>query len=163
MTRQELDTSLAYNRWANRQLLQAAAALSADEFSKDMRASFGSVRGTLVHILWGESGWLRYWKERAFIAEFVLDDFPTVAALETRWSELEDAQRAYVAGLTDEALMEPRAVDEYTYTLGELIQQTLTHSTHHRGQAVLLLRQLGHTPPETDFRVFLTESRYGTP
>ena len=134
--------SLAYNRWANRRLLQAAAALSADQFSKDLRASFGSVRGTLVHILWGEAGWLHYWKESAFIPEFALE-FPTVAAVEARWSELEDAQRPLVESLTDEALRQRRAVDEYTYTLGELIQQTLTHSVHHRGQVVLLLRQLG--------------------
>ena len=161
MTRRELDLYLAYDRWANRRLLQAAGALPADAFSKDLRASFGSVRGTLLHILWGEWGWLHYWRHGGFIPTFPLEDFSTVAALEAKWSELERAQRAFVAGLTDEALLETRAVDEHTYTLGELIHHVLNHSTYHRGQVVLLLRQLGHTPPATDFRLFLTEAQSG--
>ena len=131
-----------------------------DAFSKDLGASFGSVRGTLLHILWGEWGWLRYWQEGNFIREFPLEDFPTVASLEASWSELEQARRGFVAGLTDEALLEPRPLDEHTYSLAELIQQTLNHSTYHRGQVAVLLRQLGHAPPATDFRIFLTEARY---
>ncbi|MGE5413899.1 MAG: DinB family protein [Syntrophomonadaceae bacterium] len=46
--------------------------------------------------------------------------------------------------------------------LGELIQHAANHSTQHRGQVVLMLRQLGKTPPGTGFRQFLTESRRGS-
>ena len=161
MNRQELDTCLAYDRWANRRLLQAAAALPAEAFSRDLGGSFGSVRGTLLHILWGEWGWLRHWQVGRFIPEFPIEDFPNVAALETSWSELEQAQGAFVAGLTDETLSGPHTVDEFSYSLAELIHHLLNHSTYHRGQVVVLLRQLGHEPPCTDFRLFLTEVRYG--
>jgi uncharacterized damage-inducible protein DinB len=51
-----MDTYLAYDRWANRRLLQAARALQVEEFSKDLHASFGSIRGAVLHILWGEWG-----------------------------------------------------------------------------------------------------------
>lgn len=163
MNRRDLDTSFAYGRWANRRLLEAACALPAEMFSRDLRASFGSIRGTLLHLLWAEKGWLRYWQEGAFVPELPLEDFPTVAALEAGWAELEQAQRAFLAGLTDEDLSGRRTVDEDAYTLGELIHHMLNHSTHHRGQVVLMLRQLGHTPPQTGFRQFLTEARHGTP
>jgi uncharacterized damage-inducible protein DinB len=64
-------------------------ALLAEAFSKDLRASFGSVRGTLLHILWDEWGWLRYWQDGTFIPEFPLEDFATVAALEASWAALD--------------------------------------------------------------------------
>jgi uncharacterized damage-inducible protein DinB len=161
VNRQGLDTYLAYDRWANRRLLQAAGALSPEAFSKDLGASFGSVRGTLLHILRGEWGWLHYWRDGTFVREFPIDEFATVAALEASWSELEQAQRTFAAGLTDEDLLGPRMVDEYTYALGDLIHHLLNHSTYHRGQVVVLLRQLGRTPPATDFRLFLTETQEG--
>ena len=50
-------------------------------------------------------------------------------------------------------------MDDDAYVLAELIQNILTHSTHHRGQVVRMLRQLGRTPPETGLRHFLAENR----
>ena len=75
------------------------------------------------------------------------------------WAALEKEQDAYVQGLTEEMLRAPRAVDNDSYVLEELIQHCMNHSTHHRGQVVLMLRQLGRTPPGTGFRRFPTASR----
>jgi uncharacterized damage-inducible protein DinB len=161
MNRHEVLTLVAYDRWANRRLLGAARLLTPEAFARDLRASFGSVQGTLVHILWGESGWLRFWLDGCFILDFSSEDFPSVAALEARWTTLEEEQQAFVDRLTEDQLSASRVVDDYEYTLGELIQHTLNHSSYHRGQVVLLLRQLGETPPATDFRDFLTELRCG--
>ena len=161
MNRKELTTKLAYNRWANHRLLRSAAALPSEAFSKDMGGSFGSVQGTLLHLLWAEWGWLHHWQHGSFVPDFPLDDFATVAALEESWLELEKAQLAFIEPLTDADLLGTHAVDEYLYTLGELIHHLLNHSTYHRGQVALLLRQLDQKPPSTDFRLFLTESRYG--
>jgi uncharacterized damage-inducible protein DinB len=52
-----------------------------------------------------------------------------------------------------------QSLDAAAYTLGELIHHALNHSTYHRGQVALLLRQLGHTPPFTDYHDFLAKSR----
>ena len=61
--------------------------------------------------------------------------------------------------LAQQELDSSRTLDATTYTLGELIQHALNHSTYHRGQVALLLRQLGHTPPFTDYHDFLAEVR----
>lgn len=161
MNRHDFITHFAYNKWANRRLLKAAGPLPIESFSKDLMASFGSLRGTFGHILWGELWWLRFWQNGALPPEFPPEEFPTVQALSTRWSELEQEQQAFVAGLTDEQVAATRRVRDYEYTLGELLHHLLNHSTYHRGQVVLLLRQLGERPPSTDFRLFLTEVRYG--
>jgi uncharacterized damage-inducible protein DinB len=39
-----------------------------------------------------------------------------------------------------------------------LAEHILNHSTYHRGQVAVLLRQLGHVPPSTGYRHFLTDA-----
>jgi uncharacterized damage-inducible protein DinB len=158
MTVDQLRSLVAYNRWANTRLLQAAAALSAEERDRDLRASFGSLHGTLIHLLWGERGWLHMWQEGSFLPDPAPGDYPDFASLQRAWTRHEEAYAAYLRGLTQAELDAPRAVGDDVYTLGELVQHTLNHSTHHRGQVVLLLRQLGHEPPCIDYRDFLTET-----
>ncbi len=45
----------------------------------------------------------------------------------------------------------------FAHTLADLIRHVVNHSTYHRGQLVTMLRQLGHTPPSTDFTRYLRE------
>jgi len=42
-------------------------------------------------------------------------------------------------------------------TLMHLMQHVVNHSTYHRGQVALMMRQLGAEPLATDFHVFLLE------
>lgn len=158
MNIQDIRTLYAYNRWANRRLLATASRLLSEDLSRDLNASFGSVRGTLLHILWGDWGWLRFFQDGSFMAEPTIEDFPDVAALETFCTDLEQGQQVFVEGLTDERLAGPCAIRGHEYTLGDLIQHVLNHSTYHRGQVVLMLRQLGQTPPATDYNLFLREA-----
>jgi uncharacterized damage-inducible protein DinB len=53
MTPAHLHNLANYNRWANARLFEASAALTAEERERDLRASFNSLEGTLIHILWG--------------------------------------------------------------------------------------------------------------
>lgn len=92
-----------------------------------------------------------------------LDDFPDVATLAESWSSLELDVKAFAGELSEERLQRHLAVRGEDFTLGELVQHLLNHSTYHRGQIVLLLRQLGHTPPATDYRLFLSENRAPRP
>ena len=159
MTVAMLRSLAAYNRWANARVLDAAAALNAEDLGRDLRASFRSLQGTLIHIVWGEQGWLHLWQHGVFLREPADGDYPDIESLRGAWSRHETAYAAYLAGLTQADLDSPRAVEANTYPLGELVQHILNHSTYHRGQAALLLRQLGQEPPPTDYRYFLTQTR----
>ncbi len=163
MNVQDVGTLLSYNRWANERLLDAASRLPAADFTRDLGASFGSVRGTLLHILWGERRWLQFWQEGSFMPEPSVETFPDAAALAAAWSSLDRDRETFAASLTDERLSTFIAVRDQTYTLAELFQHILNHSTYHRGQVALLLRQLGHGPPATDYRHFLSETRKRLP
>jgi uncharacterized damage-inducible protein DinB len=155
----QLRSLAAFNRWANNRLLQAASALSIEELNRDLGASFTSIQGTLIHILWGERGWLHLWQHNSLLPDPVPGEYPDFASLRTAWTRHDDEYVNYLNGLTQSELDAPRSVDDNVYTLAELIQHVLDHSTLHRGQVTLLLRQLGHKPPSTGYRRFLTESR----
>jgi uncharacterized damage-inducible protein DinB len=159
MTVDQLRSLIAYNRWANTRVLEAAAALDAEERERDLRASFCSLAGTLIHMLWGEHSWLGFWQEGADMPPPGPEDYPDFASLRSAWSDHEEVYEAYLRGLTQADLDGPRTLNTVTYRLGELVQHALNHSTFHRGQVVLLLRQLGHVPPSTDYDEFLWETR----
>lgn len=159
MNTHDVGTLLSYNRWANGRLLDAASHLAPADFTRDLGASFGSVRGTLVHILWGERRWLQFWLDGSFIPEPNMEAFPDTTTLAGEWSALDRDREMFAAALTDERLSGPVTVRDKTYTLGELVHHIMNHSTYHRGQVALLLRQLGQKPPATDYRLFLSETR----
>lgn len=51
-------TMARYNRWQNRSLLQGAEALEPAARRKPRGAFWGSIAGTLSHLLWGDTMWM---------------------------------------------------------------------------------------------------------
>jgi uncharacterized damage-inducible protein DinB len=164
MNPQELRTLYAFNRWANRRLLDAASSLTSEELTRDMTTSHGSVLGTLLHIFWAEWLWLQRWLGRSPAqGDLPIGEIHDVASLVTRWRELEEVQRSFAAGLTEDALTrrvgyENFAGERWEYSLVHMLQHVVNHSSYHRGQVVTLLRQLGHQPPTTDLLVYFDET-----
>ncbi len=169
MNKDDIRLLYEYDRWANNRVLQAASALSDEQFTRDLGGSFRSVRDTLVHIIGGEWGWLAYWKEPALSVAFTTDlrkrrdalfhpeRFPNVAALQRKWAEVEKEQAEFVNGVTNESLQRMLPLRGTQISLAHLMQHLANHSTYHRGQIALMMRQLGAKPVATDFYVFLVE------
>lgn len=129
------------------------------EFARGLGASFGSLKGTVVHILDGEWHWLQLWQRKPRTRRPTPEDFADAAAVADAFPQLEQEQREFIEGLTDDLLQERWKVRDSEYPLAQLIQHVVNHSTYHRGQIATLLRQLGHTPPPTDFGLFLYETK----
>jgi uncharacterized damage-inducible protein DinB len=171
MTRDDIQLLYEYDRWANNRVLQAASELSADQFTRDLGGSFRSVRDTLVHIVGGEWIWLAYWKEPSPSAAFLTDlrtrrdalfnppAFSNVAALQVRWEEVEKEQIEFVNRVTNDSLETMLPFRTTQIKLVHLMQHLANHSTYHRGQVALMMRQLDAAPRATDFHVFLVEGR----
>jgi uncharacterized damage-inducible protein DinB len=167
MTKDDIQLLFECDRWANNRVLQAVSTLSAEEFTRDL--GFRSVRDTLVHIIGGEWIWLAYWKEPpdspSSLADlrthrdvlFKPDAFPNLAAVNLRWTEVEKQQTEFVSQLTNQLLETLLPFRTTQVSLAHLMQHLANHSTYHRGQVALMLRQLNAKPLATDFHVFLVE------
>jgi uncharacterized damage-inducible protein DinB len=169
MTKDDIQLLYEYDRWANNRALQAASALSAEDFTRDLGGSFRSVRDTLMHIISGEWIWLAYWKKPpdspALLTDlrtrrdtlFKPDAFPNVAEVHLKWAEVENEQTEFVNRVTDELLEKLLPFRTTQVRLAHLMQHLANHSTYHRGQVALMMRQLNAEPLATDFHVFLVE------
>jgi uncharacterized damage-inducible protein DinB len=171
MTKDDIQLLYEYDRWANNRVLQAASTLRAEEFTRDLGGSFRSVRDTLVHIVESERGWLTCWKEPSPSSTFVTDlwtrhnalfspnAFPDLAAVQLKWADVEREQVEFVNRVTNESLGRMLPVRTTQISLAHLMQHLANHSTYHRGQVTLMMRQLAAEPLATDFAMFLTEGR----
>jgi len=159
MTGDEARELFAYNAWANRKLFDAAAALSAELYHRDLKSSFGSIHGTLAHIVWAEQLWLCCWLSQANPAVAQGRDLETLAAVRGRWEEVEAERRGFLQGFPDTRLAETRMVKpstggEFAHTFHEMFAHVVDHSSYHRGQVVTMLRQVGVVPPVTGLIFF---------
>lgn len=158
----EIRELYAYNRWANRRLLDAASRLSPEAFTRDLGSSFPSVRDTLAHIVAAEWVWLERWRGRSPTGPPEAWDLSTPDAIRGAWEEVERDRQAFLAGLDDAA---PKREIAYRTTsgqpfeqpLGQMLRHVVNHSSYHRGQVVTMLRQLGAEPPPTDLILFYRE------
>jgi uncharacterized damage-inducible protein DinB len=158
----ELRRLLDYNRWANVRILDAVASLDDTELKREIPSSFPSVLATLVHAMGAEWVGLERWKGTSPTALPDRDGFESVASVRARWDEIWADQQAFVAGLGSgdaERSVSYRLFsgDPDTRPLGELVRHVVNHATYHRGQLVTMLRQLGRTPPSTDYVRWLRE------
>lgn len=151
-----------YNRWANRRLYAAVAELSDAEYREDKGAFFGSLHGTLNHLLAGDRIWMkRFTKEGEAptrLDAILHEDFSGLAT-----ARIAEDERiiTWVDGL-DEARLAAR----FTYTplttpdvinqrLGPTLAHFFNHQTHHRGQAHAILTALGRPSLTLDLVFFL--------
>jgi len=73
--------------------------------------------------------------------------------------EVESEQIDFLNGLTDESLEKMLPIRTTEISLGNLMQHLANHSTYHRGQVALMMRQLSAQPVPTDFHLFLLSGR----
>jgi uncharacterized damage-inducible protein DinB len=151
----------AYNTWANERLYDAAARLPDADYRADRGAFFGSIHGTLNHILIGDRIWMHVFTHEGVkpkeLDAILYDDFAGLRAAR----RAEDARiTAYVARLTERDLAGTvryrtvRAPADIEQRLAPLLVHFFNHQTHHRGQAHCLLTELTAEAPSLDLILY---------
>jgi uncharacterized damage-inducible protein DinB len=149
-----------YNGWANALIYAAAAEMASEDFARETGAFFGSLKGTLNHVLAADRIWMhRLTGEGETYSELNIvlhDDLAALAAARIA----EDARIVkWVEGLSQADFERDfqyanMAGDPFTDRLDLLLCHFFNHQTHHRGQAHALISELGHAPPSIDLIYF---------
>ncbi|PWJ10048.1 DinB family protein [Jannaschia seohaensis] len=152
-------TMARYNAWQNASLYAAAGSLDDEARHADRGAFFGSIHGTLCHLLWGDTFWMsRFdgWTPPPVAlpdSPGMIDDWDRLAEARAEadarirdWAGRVDA--AWLAGdLTWFSGLRQRDV---TRPAALCVMHFFNHQTHHRGQAHALLTGAGARPEDTD-------------
>lgn len=77
--------------------------------------------------------------------------------MQSKWAEVEKEQLAFLSRLTDDLLQKLLPTRLGDVRLALQMQHMASHSTYHRGQVSLMMRQLHAQPVGTDFALFLAE------
>jgi uncharacterized damage-inducible protein DinB len=157
-------TLARYNQWANRRLYAACAGLPEAEYMKPRAAFFGSLHGTLNHLLVGDRLWMgRITHHESGIKSLDQMLYGDFAGLRVA-REAEDAQIINAVDAMDEptlntTLRYKALVDGQTMSMPMrmVLAHLFNHGTHHRGQAHGLLSQTAVAPPPLDLVFFLRE------
>ena len=150
-----------YNAWANQRLYAAVEALPEEDYRRPCGAFFGSVEGTLNHLLVTDRIWLRRLAGQGDTG-YALDTllFTDFTALRQARIEEDAGIVAFVLGLSAAALA-PRGAyrrvsppDPQLPRVDAGLAHWFNHQTHHRGQVHTLLTQLTGQAPALDLLVY---------
>jgi uncharacterized damage-inducible protein DinB len=162
MTPEEIGLLYDFNAWANHRSMEAASALTPEQFTKPLGSSFSSVRDTLAHICGAEWIWLERFQGRSPSSLPDPSQFADVPSLRAHWDELETRLLKFVHGLTQQDL--DRVLEYKTLKFGvyqnplwQSLQHVVNHGSYHRGQVTTMLRQHGAQPILTDLMHFYRE------
>jgi uncharacterized damage-inducible protein DinB len=164
-----------YNATMNRNLYQAARTLPPQALAADRKAFFGSILGTLNHLVNGDTIWLKRFAAHpagyrqldavvaltspTFLAELRFDD---IGALweHRRW--LDELIVEWAEGIADADL--DHTLD-YVNSRGaahknffSVLMHFFNHQTHHRGQVSTLLSQEGLDIGVTDLLMLIPDA-----
>jgi uncharacterized damage-inducible protein DinB len=161
MTPHQVRQLAAYNRWANARLYAAAFDLSDQGYRLYIGVAFGSLHGTLNHLLLTDRLWLKRLTGEGDhpnqLNAILYDDRAEL----TRARIAEDHRLITVVDKYDEAAL--ASLHSYRTTAGmpqsqvlaDILLHLFNHQTHHRGQAHACLSILtGGEPPSLDLLVF---------
>ncbi|WP_169543229.1 DinB family protein [Sneathiella aquimaris] len=153
-----------YNTWANQRLFNAIQALSDAQQNMDVGGFFGSLNGTLNHILVGDLLWLERLEgkgEKPASLDAVLH-----GRLDDLWRHRRNVDHRlehYCSVLTDDKL---NSFLDYKTSAGipchdnvaKILTHIFNHQTHHRGQCHHMLGQLDIAPPPLDIIYYFREN-----
>jgi len=148
-----------YNAWQNKGLRAIVDAMDEDALRRDRGAFFGSILGTLNHLLWGDLVWMARFAGGDAPPQAIADS-PDMTATPVEWSthrfrtdgriSLWADKLASVDLVGDLTWYSEAAKREVTQPMQTCIVHFFNHQTHHRGQVHAMLTAAGAKPGPTD-------------
>ena len=158
-----------YNAWQNGQVKAAAERLTEADLHADRGAFFGSIMGTLNHLLWGVLLWMSRFDGGAAPTESLEASAgfcPTLAAWGAERFRADGRIRQWAARLHeidltgDISWFSGAQNRDVTIPMAQAVVHFFNHQTHHRGQVHAMLTSAGQRVGDTDLAFMPKETTW---
>jgi uncharacterized damage-inducible protein DinB len=165
-----------YNHWMNIKIVEACESLDPGKISEDRGAFFGSILGTLNHLIVADTVWLNRFRSvfHTYRELEPIIDIPKPEALSSIvCSKLPDLKvhrelidqvfLSFSKAVNDDDLLKSVSYKSFkgiasTKSCFNLLMHVFNHQTHHRGQITTLLSQFGVDIGVTDLLVIVPDA-----
>jgi uncharacterized damage-inducible protein DinB len=152
-------TMARYNAWQNKGLCDITEVISEEDARQDRGAFFGSIAGTLNHLLWGDTIWMSRFDggtepQGSFKETHLLT--PNLAVWRAERAQMDGRILEWTKSLKDSDLAgdlswySPSLGSDATREKAVCVAHFFNHQTHHRGQVHGMLTSIGQVPAATD-------------
>lgn len=150
-----------YNFWANTRLTDKLKSISPEAWDKEQKSSFKTIRLTLLHIYDAETIWYERLNGTS-LSKMPSDGFTDTN--ETAIGLLLEGSKKFIHfmnGQSEETLQslcnfKSLEGTEYSTMVSDIILHCMNHSTFHRGQIIMMLRNCDiDVLPSTDYITYI--------
>jgi uncharacterized damage-inducible protein DinB len=166
LTADHLRMMARYNAWQNAQIMRGVDGVSLKLLTEDHGAHFGSILGTLNHILWADRLWLHRFGVEEVRPEGGIAESTALTPTGAAWGAARFATDGRISlwaedvrslDLTGDLTWQSGATGaRLTRPLAVCMIHMFNHQTHHRGQVHAMMTRAGLAAPVTDL-VFMPE------
>ena len=148
-----------YNTWQNNQLTEILQDLPTKELTRNRKAFFGSILGTLNHLFWGDHIWISRFDGGPGPDDGIPESpqlFPTLAAWSADRFRMDGRIRLWADRIDNVDLAgdftwhSKVSGRDISLPMGQVVTHFFNHQTHHRGQVHAMLTASGSPAPVSD-------------
>ncbi|MBC8047058.1 MAG: DNA polymerase [Fimbriimonadaceae bacterium] len=158
-----LTSYTSYNIWANKKMMDTIALLPNDMQDMALQTSFPSLRKTVYHIWDAQVIWLSRlngislttWPSETYGDNFEGYEIYFIKHCEEFDQFVKNKSEDYLESIIRYSSLNGK---EFQSRAWQIIMHCMNHGTYHRGQLIIMLRNLGITElPQTDYIFYLRE------
>lgn len=152
-----------YNAWANRRVIDACRRLTDVQLDAPGSNAYGSIRSTLLHVVYGQYSFLARLDGRAQDPRSYATPWAGFDALTTVATETSDALLVAASALDEDAdVVLAFQGKSHRYPKSFFLLHAIAHGIEHRTQIASMLAQAGYEAPNLDGWEFAGFAGLGT-
>jgi uncharacterized damage-inducible protein DinB len=123
------------------------------DYTRGLTFDDKSICNLHVHTANTYQGWIMTIARKLQVERYKDSDYQSIHAVKELFQQVDDMVFTFIQDSSDtwlETLEAEIRGKKYNLTRAQIFTHVMTHEFHHKGQILMLARQMGYSPPDTD-------------